>query len=86
MKGYLIVRDDPYAAISDEAGDFQIRNLPAGNWTLRVWQERTGFVEDVHVQGKATKWLKGQVDVVIEDGKTFDFGEIKVAPREFQEK
>ncbi|HTN77581.1 MAG TPA: carboxypeptidase regulatory-like domain-containing protein [Pirellulaceae bacterium] len=86
MKGYLIVRDDPYVAVSSETGEFKIANLPAGKWTLRVWQEKSGYIEDVKLGAKATKWAKGQVEVTIEDGKTFDFGEIKVGPKEFVEK
>lgn len=84
MKGFLVVRDDPYASISNEKGEFEIAKLPAGKWTLRVWQEKSGFIEEVNVGGKATKWAKGQVDVTIEDGKTFDFGTIKVSPKEFK--
>jgi hypothetical protein len=38
-----------------------------------------GFVTDVTVGGKSVKWAKGQVEVTIEDGKDFDFGEIKVS-------
>lgn len=86
MKGFLVVREDPYVAVSNEKGEFTIPKLPAGTWTLRVWQEKSGFVEEVKVKGKATKWAKGQVEVKIEDGKDFDFGEIKVSPKEFADK
>jgi plastocyanin len=79
MRGYLVVRDDPYAAVTDSEGNFEIKNLPAGKWTLRVWHEMPGFVTDVTVGGKSVKWAKGQVEVTIEDGKDFDFGEIKVS-------
>ena len=86
MKGFVIVRDDPYVAVSNDKGEFEIKNLPAGKWTLRVWQEKSGFVEEVKVAGKAAKWAKGQVDVTVEAGKDFDFGEIKVAAKEFADK
>jgi hypothetical protein len=65
--------------VTDSEGNFEIKNLPAGKWTLRVWHEMPGFVTDVTVGGKSVKWAKGQVEVTIEDGKDFDFGEIKVS-------
>jgi plastocyanin len=86
MRGYLIVREDPYVAVSAKDGTFEIKNVPAGEWTFRAWQERSGYVEEVKVNGKATKWSKGQFPVKIADGKDTDFGEIKVPVAEFPAK
>jgi hypothetical protein len=83
MKGYVVVRNDPYAAVSAADGSFEIKNLPEGTWTLRVWQEKSGFVQDVKLNGKATKWMRGQFDVKIEDGKVQDLGNILVGPAVF---
>lgn len=86
MRGYLLVRDDPYAAVSKADGSFEIPNLPAGKWTFRVWHELSGYVEDVKVDGKSTSWKRGQVDIDIKDGATVDLGEIKVGAKEFERK
>ena len=32
MDGVLMVRDNPYVAITDAQGKFQIENIPAGEW------------------------------------------------------
>lgn len=42
MSGYCWIFDHPYFAVTDENGNFEIKNAPAGNWNLMVWHE-TGF-------------------------------------------
>jgi hypothetical protein len=86
MQGYLIIRDDPYIAISARDGRFEIKNLPAGEWTFRAWHERSGWVKKVIIDGKPTKWEKGQFSVTIEDGKEVDLGEVHVAIEELPER
>lgn len=81
MKGYLIIKDHPYVGISDGNGAFEIKNLPEGKWRFRVWQERSGNIEQVNVGGKKTKWSKGRVELTIK-GDT-DLGDIKIAAAEF---
>lgn len=44
MMGYVRVFNHPYFAITDEDGNFEIKNAPAGNWNLVVWQEEAGWV------------------------------------------
>lgn len=44
MNAYWVVTDHPYAAITDADGKFKIENLPAGEHTFRVWQERVGYL------------------------------------------
>lgn len=77
MSGYLLVKDDPYAAVSDADGKLTIKNLPAGKWTFVIWQERAGYVDEVKQNGKATKWTRGRVTVDIKAGAN-DLGEIKI--------
>jgi hypothetical protein len=41
MKAYIFVRDDPYVAVSQKDGTFEIKNLPAETEiTLVVWHEK----------------------------------------------
>jgi hypothetical protein len=84
MKGYIVVKDHPYIAITGADGSFEIKNLPAGKWTFQIWQEKSGFVDKVKVNGKDPKWAKGRVDVTIEPDKTADLGEVMVAPANFK--
>lgn len=45
MHAYIGVVDNPYFAVSAEDGSFAIKNLPAGTYTLAVWQEKLGTQE-----------------------------------------
>jgi plastocyanin len=45
MHAFLGVVDHPYFAVSKDDGTFEIKNLPAGTYTLAVWQENLGTQE-----------------------------------------
>ena len=45
MRGALLVVDHPFATVTDESGAFEITDLPAGNYSFRVWHERAGFLD-----------------------------------------
>ena len=42
MQGYIGVLAHPYFAVTDGDGNFQIKNLPAGEYTLEAWHEKLG--------------------------------------------
>jgi hypothetical protein len=42
MRGYIFVLDHPYAAVTDEKGEFSLDGLPPGQYTLNVWHEGFG--------------------------------------------
>jgi plastocyanin len=44
MQAYWLVLDHPYFAVTDENGNFEIKNAPAGTQRVVVWQEAGGFV------------------------------------------
>ncbi|HEX4000768.1 MAG TPA: hypothetical protein VHX65_19625 [Pirellulales bacterium] len=83
MHAYMVVRPNPYFAISDKNGDFEIKNLPAGDLEFQVWQEKSGYVTDAIIGGQATKWTKGRVKWTIEADKTTDLGTMKLAADQF---
>ena len=51
--------ENPHHALSSPDGRFEIRDVPPGTWTLRVWHERLG---------------ERQVEVDVLPGRTTDLG------------
>jgi len=45
MHAFIGVVDNPYFAVTGEDGTFEIKNLPPGNYTIEVWQEKLGVQE-----------------------------------------
>jgi len=39
MSGYVVVVPTPYFAVTDKDGNFEIKNVPAGKYTLKTWSE-----------------------------------------------
>ena len=39
MSGYIFVVPTPYFAVTDNQGNFTIRDVPAGKYTLKTWSE-----------------------------------------------
>jgi len=81
MNAHLLIREDPYFAISDKDGNFAIKNLPVGEHTFVVWSNK--FVSNVTVDGKApvaTQWARGRVKLNIKGGKN-SLGKVEVTPQ-----
>ena len=60
MASYVGVLDHPFYAVSDEQGNFTIKNLPAGDYELEAWHEKFGT-------------MSAKVTVGASDTKTADF-------------
>lgn len=43
MRAYWLILDHPYAAITDQEGRFEIRDLPPGDHEFKVWHENSGY-------------------------------------------
>jgi len=39
MSGYVVVVATPYFAVTDKDGNFEIKDIPAGKYTLKSWSE-----------------------------------------------
>jgi plastocyanin len=52
MRGWWYVTDTPYYAVTDDKGNFTIKDVPPGNYTIEVWQEKLG-TDDQKVDVKA---------------------------------
>lgn len=57
MRAYVYVSDHPYVAVTDANGNFEIKDLPPGKYTIRFWHEGLQEVKK---------------DIVVEPGKAAD--------------
>ena len=55
MHGYLMIIDNPYGAVSGESGSFQIKDIPAGTYTVEAWHEVLGKVTVSNVKVESGK-------------------------------
>ncbi|WP_425616863.1 hypothetical protein NA78x_000524 [Anatilimnocola sp. NA78] len=76
MGGFILIRDNPYFGVSNEAGEITIPNVPEGKRTFTVWQEKAGFVTKANKDGKDVAWKLGRIEVDVK-GAT-DLGEFKI--------
>ena len=53
MKAYIFVMDHPYFAVTSAKGEYQIKGLPAGKYTLTAWHEEFGE-QDTEITVDAT--------------------------------
>jgi plastocyanin len=42
MQAYIGVLDHPYFAVTHDGGHFELKNLPAGTYTVEAWHEKLG--------------------------------------------
>ena len=86
MKAWLIITDHPYVAITDVDGNFEIRNVPAGDWKFRFWHERPGYLHGVTKNDVATPLVKGTWQLKVVASQTLDLGELTAAKEQFDVK
>ncbi len=77
MRGWILIRDNPYMAVTDEHGQFEIQDLPVGKWEFAVWQERATFLTDVVINDTPVQWKRGRVEIEIKSGEN-DLGVVTV--------
>lgn len=83
MKAYVLVRNDPYFALSDAYGSFEIRDLPAGEEIeFQAWHELGRGPGGTLVA--RPDWTKGRLRVTIPRDGVVDLGTIEVLPAAFQ--
>jgi hypothetical protein len=79
MNAYVLIRDNPYMAVSAADGSFEIANVPAGKQTFAFWHEAPGNLKQLKI-GKDKADRKGQFELDVPAGGTLDLGEIEVTP------
>ncbi len=57
MKAYVFIFDHPFADVTDDKGTFEIRGLPPGKYTLKVWHEAFG-IKSMSVEVKGDEVVK----------------------------
>ena len=56
MRGWIVVAEHPFYAVTNEEGEFVFENVPPGKYKLQVWQEVLGRVnQDITVAGEGTQ-------------------------------
>lgn len=84
MNAKVLIRDNPYFAVTDENGKFTIKKLPEGKFIFQFWHERIGYLSTGLIKdGKPLTVTKGRLDVVITPKGT-DLGKIEVGADAFK--
>jgi hypothetical protein len=57
MSAYIVVHEEPWAAVSDRGGRLSFRDLPPGRYRLKVWHERAAeaIAREVQLQPGANR-------------------------------
>jgi hypothetical protein len=85
MGAWLVVRSDPYAAVTDADGKFTIKDLPVGKeLEFGLWQENSGYLKNAAYKGGKAN-AQGRFKIKLKAGDN-DLGDIKVAPSVFSKK
>jgi hypothetical protein len=77
MTGYVRVFDHPYYAVTDDDGNFEIKNAPAGKYRIVYWHENG-------VRGGAQGRAGEEVEIALPQGaKTMDLkpADFDVSPK-----
>ncbi|MHB1422035.1 MAG: hypothetical protein ACYC3I_02325 [Gemmataceae bacterium] len=73
MSGRIAVLKNPYFAVTDTDGNFEIKDAPVGDFRLVIWHENGWVVGD----GRPSKNGK---KIAIKKGETTDLGKIPMQP------
>ena len=68
MKGFILVRDDPYFAVTGEDGTFEIKNVPVGKHNFRLKHADTRYIEEATVNGETEKLSRGVLEIDVKEG------------------
>lgn len=62
MHGYIYIFDHPYAAVSNDKGEFDIKDIPPGVYNIEAWHEALGTVKIGNIKVEAGKANKIKVE------------------------
>lgn len=53
MSGWIVATDHPFVAVTDDKGNFAIKDVPPGKYTVEIWHETLGKqVKEVTIKAK----------------------------------
>lgn len=53
MSGWIVVTDHPFVSVTDDKGNFTIKDIPPGKYTVEIWHETLGKqVKEVTIKAK----------------------------------
>ncbi len=81
-KAYLLVRDNPYFAVTNDQGVFEMKNLPVGEWRFKAWHEKSGYITEVTLGKLKSNWPKGEFKVKLDKFDSF-LGAIELSEKLF---
>lgn len=86
MGGWVIVKDNPYMAVTDENGKFVIENVPAGvELEFQVWHERgAGSQNAVDGSGPVANVDRGRFTITVPKDGEVDLKDITLPPSSFR--
>jgi len=71
MSAFIMATPHPYIAVTDEKGEFEIKNVPAGvDLEFRIWQEQVKYVPSATLNDAPVTWPKGRMKVKFENDET----------------
>jgi hypothetical protein len=78
MTAHILIRDNPYMAVTGKDGSFEIKNIPAGKHEFVFWQESVGNLKNLSLGSAGKTDRKGRAKLVIPAGKTLELGDVKI--------
>lgn len=82
MKAHVVVLDHPFVGVSDEKGQLEIKGLPPGKITLKLWQE-AGRFKSIKINGKTVPVKRGAIEIDLKPGMN-DLGTIELDAEDFK--
>lgn len=82
MKAHVVVQDHPFVGVSDEKGQIEIKGLPAGKISLKIFQE-AGRFKEIKVNGKTVPVKRGAFEIELKPGMN-DLGTIELDAGDFK--
>jgi hypothetical protein len=82
MKAFILPRKDPYAVVTNQAGEFEISNLPAGEeLEFQIWHERSAAAQGLVAR---QDWAQGRFRLTLKPDEVKDLGTIEVPAAAFK--
>jgi len=75
MDAVVLVREEPYVAITQDDGSFEIKHIPCGEWEFQFWHKKAGYLKDLKIANYKVG-RRGEIKIKITDGQTLDLGQM----------